>query len=85
MKDALGTTFVLLLVIVLICVMVYGGVNSVNNWNRITEAYERPIGKHILVDKDTLTIVAGNDWLGTFTLSNGIKVDSSFIKTRVIK
>lgn len=39
------------------------------------------VGKRVVVDSDTLTIVNFNIFSDNFHLSNGIKIDSSYLKT----
>lgn len=42
--------------------------------------YEANVGKVVIVDKDTLTVINFDTWAGTYTLSNGRIVNKTLIK-----
>lgn len=65
----------ILIVLLMISVIVF----SANEVKKIK--YKKSVGKEIIIEKDTLTIVGYSTWKGNFTLESGIKID--FNKTNL--
>lgn len=70
-----------LLVTIVLFAFVYFMLFSLNNtMQEMDDEYKSNIGKEIILEKDTLTIVDYSLWDETYTLSNGVKVNTDFIK-----
>lgn len=70
-----------LLVTIVLFAFVYFMLFSLNNtMQEMDDEYKSNIGKEIILEKDTLTIVDYSLWDETYTLSNGVKVSTDFIK-----
>ncbi len=70
-----------LLVLILIILVAFGIQNRVNNVIFSEKSnLENNIGKKVIIDNDTLTIVNYSLIKGEYTLSNGTKIDKSYHK-----
>lgn len=50
-----------------------------------TKHHKEMIGKKVVLEKDTLTIIDFSKWNETYTLSNGVKIDFEVANNNLIK
>ena len=85
-KFKFGEDILLYLGLVGICVMIFFWIFALYTYSNQESNREAIIGSKVIVDQDTLLIVGYSFWSETYTLSNGLKIDVSFIdSTNLIK
>lgn len=56
--------------------------NDVEDIKKDKDSY---IGKHVVIDNDTLTVINNNLFMDSYTLSNSLKVNKTFLDSTMIK
>jgi hypothetical protein len=80
MNKTIKEMLPIILVVVGLNVIIYFGAKNAGNDLENKEAkYKAKIGKKFILDKDTLTIIDYSFIMSNFTLSNGVKINSSII------
>jgi len=59
------------------------GKKALYGYEQATEQLEYNLNKQVIINNDTLTIVDYSTWNDTYTLSNGIEINSSFIENQL--
>lgn len=77
--EFVGTICLILVIFVILNLLDSSKNNSINLINKEKNKYEINIGKRIILEKDTLSIINFSTFEETYTLSNGLKVNKGII------
>lgn len=64
-------------IIAIVALCMWGYRSAENDLNN----YEEPIGKQVVIENDTLTVVSCSFFKGTYDLSNGLTIKDKYLET----
>ena len=81
MKDNIQVVgFFSIIIIIILAVILTWGWAIKGSYNDLHDPYKANIGRSVVINTDTLTVVNYSTISGSYTLSNGVTIDKEVIK-----
>lgn len=80
-KTIIGSAIVFIFLVVLSAYLIFSSVDEIKSeYSKAENSIKKEVGKKVILEKDTLTIIDYSILNDTYTLSNGVKVSFELVE-----